>query len=111
MSPDQKRDSSIKHDHLPPPSGPFVNMQVNVRDFVHVPSCQDFKYMLVITNMCSKWTEAFPTRKEDASCEVLRFQWQLLWPQLVGCVQLPGSDRAESVQYMDTHQTKQREKQ
>ena len=59
----RKKDSTVKHDHLEPPSGPFVNLQI---DFVHMPSCQGYKYLLVITDRFSKWVECFPTRKEDA---------------------------------------------
>ena len=35
-------------------------------DFAHMPSCQGYKYLLVITDRFSKWVECFPTRKEDA---------------------------------------------
>ena len=56
-----------KHDHLPPPSGPFVNMQI---DFVHMPPKQGNKYMLVCVDMFSKWVEVFPTRKDDMSTVV-----------------------------------------
>ncbi|XP_042261512.1 uncharacterized protein LOC121893578 [Thunnus maccoyii] len=59
----RKKNSTVKHDHLEPPSGPFVNMQI---DFVHMPSSQGFKYLLVITDRFSKWVEAFATKKEDA---------------------------------------------
>lgn len=59
----RKQNSTVRHDHLEPPSGPFVNMQI---DFVHMPSCQGYKYLLVITDRFSKWVECFPTRKEDA---------------------------------------------
>ncbi len=59
----RRKDSPVKHDHLEPPSGPFVNMQI---DFVHVPSCQGYKYLLVIVDMFSKWVEAYPIRREDA---------------------------------------------
>lgn len=59
----RRRSGQIQHEHLPPPSGPFVNMQI---DFSHMPPCQGFKYLLVIVCQFSKWVEAYPTRKEDA---------------------------------------------
>lgn len=54
---------AARHDHLPMPEGPFTSVQV---DFTHMPTCQGFKYLLVITDAFSKWVEAYPVRKEDA---------------------------------------------
>lgn len=47
----RRKESPVKNDHLEPPSGSFVNMQI---DFVHMPNCQGYKYLLVIVDMFSK---------------------------------------------------------
>lgn len=47
--------------------GLVVNMQI---DFVHLPSWQGYKHLLVIVDMFSKWLEAYPTGIEDAKTVV-----------------------------------------
>ena len=42
----------MRHDHLEPPSSPFVNIQI---DFVHMPSGQGYKYLLVITEQTQNY--------------------------------------------------------
>lgn len=53
-------------------------------DFVHVPSFQSYKYLLVITDMFSKWVKAYPTRREDAKTDV-----KCLIKDLVPCFGVP----------------------
>ncbi|KAJ8339415.1 hypothetical protein SKAU_G00362010 [Synaphobranchus kaupii] len=48
----------------PIPRGPFDYLMM---DFVELTPCNNKKYCLVIINMFSRWIEAFPTTKEDAS--------------------------------------------
>lgn len=57
----------VKHDHLPKPDGPFQQLQI---DFTHMPKVRGFSYLLVCVDRFSKWTEAFPTRKENAQTVV-----------------------------------------
>ncbi|CAH2225109.1 NYNRIN-like isoform X1, partial [Pelobates cultripes] len=53
-----------RHEHLPPPTGPFTHLQV---DFTHIPKTgKRQQYLLVIVDHFSKWPEAFVTNKEDA---------------------------------------------
>ncbi|KAK3559089.1 hypothetical protein QTP86_003362 [Hemibagrus guttatus] len=48
----------------PPPQRPFEHLQI---DFVELTPSKGKKYCLVIVDMLSKWVEAFPTSKQDAS--------------------------------------------
>ncbi|CAH2330260.1 Retrovirus-related Pol poly from transposon opus, partial [Pelobates cultripes] len=53
-----------RHEHLPPPTGPFTHLQV---DFTHIPKTgKRQQYLLVIVDHFLKWPEAFVTNKEDA---------------------------------------------
>lgn len=52
-----------EYDHLPQPSMPFENLQI---DFVHMPPVSGFKYLLVIVDMFTRWVEAYATRRDDA---------------------------------------------
>lgn len=63
----KRGDGPARHDHLPVPEGPFTSVQV---DFTHMPPCQTFKAILVLTDSFSKWVEAWPVRKEDAATVV-----------------------------------------
>lgn len=63
----RKRDGPVKYVHFPASLWPFVNVQI---DFVHMTQFHVSKYMLVITEMFSKWVEAFLNRKEDAKTVV-----------------------------------------
>nr|XP_014428535.1 protein NYNRIN-like [Pelodiscus sinensis] len=47
----------------PPPLGPFLNLQM---DFIQLPKCQSFEYVLVIVCLFSGWVEAYPCKKADA---------------------------------------------
>ncbi|XP_066533873.1 protein NYNRIN-like [Hoplias malabaricus] len=47
----------------PPATEPFQHWQI---DFVELTQAEGKKYMLVCVCMFSKWTEAFPTGKQDA---------------------------------------------
>ncbi|XP_047676510.1 uncharacterized protein LOC113649215 isoform X1 [Tachysurus fulvidraco] len=48
----------------PPPQRPFEHLQM---DFIELTPSEGKKYCLVIVDMFSKWVEAFPTSKQDAS--------------------------------------------
>lgn len=41
-------------------------------DFTHMPTCKGFKYLLVLIDTFTGWTEACPTRTEKA-IEVIKF--------------------------------------
>ncbi|XP_019370776.1 PREDICTED: uncharacterized protein LOC109296025 [Gavialis gangeticus] len=47
----------------PPPWGPFVNLQI---DFVQLPKCCSYGYILVIIDMFSGWVEAYPCIHADS---------------------------------------------
>ena len=47
----------------PIPFGPFVHIQM---DFVQLPKCCGFEFILVIVDLFTKWVEAYPCRKADA---------------------------------------------
>lgn len=52
------------HGHLPPPLGPLQDLQI---DFTHMPKQKgNIKYLLVILDKFSGWTEAIPTTGETA---------------------------------------------
>ncbi|KAI2665523.1 hypothetical protein H4Q32_021838 [Labeo rohita] len=48
----------------PPSAGPFEYLQM---DFVELNPCEGKKYCLVMVDMWSKWTEVFPSSKQDAT--------------------------------------------
>eukprot|EP00062_Callorhinchus_milii_P007419 gi/632949226/ref/XP_007890028.1/ PREDICTED: protein NYNRIN-like [Callorhinchus milii] len=48
----------------PPPQGPFEHLQM---DFIQLPKAEGYQYVLVIIDMFSRWIEAFPCRKNDAT--------------------------------------------
>ncbi|KAI2645687.1 hypothetical protein H4Q32_030001 [Labeo rohita] len=48
----------------PPPAGPFEYLQM---DFVELNPCEGKRYCLVMVDMWSKWTEVFPSSKQDAT--------------------------------------------
>lgn len=79
---------SGRHDHLPMPEGPFTSIQVF---FTHMPPCQGFKYMLVVTDTFSKWPECYPVRKEDTMTVVKCLMKELI-PRF-GVPQSINSDR------------------
>ncbi|XP_059578046.1 protein NYNRIN-like isoform X2 [Alligator mississippiensis] len=47
----------------PPPWGPFVNLQI---DFVQLPKCCSYEYILVIIDVFSGWVEAYPCIRADS---------------------------------------------
>ncbi|CAM5112621.1 unnamed protein product [Natator depressus] len=51
----------------PPPWGPFVNIQI---DFIQMPKCCNYEYVLVLVDVFSSWVEAFPCRRADAKTVV-----------------------------------------
>lgn len=54
----------VKPASHPNPTGPFVYLQI---DFYELPMCMGFKYVLVIVDVFSRWIEAFPCKKADAT--------------------------------------------
>jgi len=47
----------------PRPFGPFVHIQI---DFIQMPKCCAFEFVLVAADLFTKWVEAYPCRKADA---------------------------------------------
>uniref|UniRef100_UPI00398F3790 protein NYNRIN-like n=1 Tax=Pristiophorus japonicus TaxID=55135 RepID=UPI00398F3790 len=77
-----------EYDHLPQPSMPFENVQI---DFVHMPPVSGLKYLLVIIDMFTRWVEAYATRRDDARIVV-----KILFKEIVPRYGIPmgiNSDR------------------
>ena len=62
-NPDRQTPTTHQAAH-PPPPGPFEHVMM---DFIEFSSSKGKKYCLVMVDMWSRWVEAFPTAKADAS--------------------------------------------
>lgn len=51
----------------PPPHGPFESLQI---DFIHMPKCEGYEYILVCIDCFSNWPEAWACRKADSASVV-----------------------------------------
>ncbi|KAL7880809.1 hypothetical protein SRHO_G00030630 [Serrasalmus rhombeus] len=63
------------HQVLPKPETPFQEWQI---DFTHMTTVGPHKYLLVMIDTFSRWTEAFPCNKENANTVVTKLCQEII---------------------------------
>ncbi|KAL7881033.1 hypothetical protein SRHO_G00032870 [Serrasalmus rhombeus] len=63
------------HQVLPKPETPFQEWQI---DFTHMTTVGPHKYLLVMIDKFSRWTEAFPCNKENANTVVTKLCQEII---------------------------------